>query len=813
MRVSFTDQWPTFLDENGKPLIGRIKFMKADASQFKNVFYEDNLGQEVYAPNPCYTLQDGRLEHQIFLDYGVYTCIVEKFIGSDWQNMSDYADLAEYWPEYKRFKAYGGEDIEGETSDLGSGFCDTIAALRTINPTEHSVVDVVGYYSKDDKIAPRTYVWVEGNGDAEDFGSTIMSSLSDFAAAGRWKLCESPVLCSTTFGVFPDRSNTITASELSQKASALAQFANASKCSEVFFPAGHYYLATGTTISFKPKVTSNGKDTNALQFDADGVQRDEVVVGTISVSFLGGLEVAQDKQLCENGSHAAFTFGAGTIKTSWLRYGTATHIHNSSAFRNIHCLLNHSASTTFCNEGDNFYNWTFEGTAQNNQYVSNGATFVDCRFIGKCFQCGNGLTFTRCGEIRTSQFNNQIKDNSVWNSSDGGVKSEGTMFLLDGAMEMVQNYGEHSLDNRFVKVVSENGILFNRNGGLKTLKHFDDGLRFRGEIIFAENMVGRDLIVSMYYSLADCYASMKAVYDNYGVTCLIDMCGNTYSEYEVTEQSVLPFKNGSITFVCDGITNLNIPTIHAEKAILTFSNVTSGTSFVLNAKDCEINLSDSGSYYLTLEDADCEGCTINGPMTLQNVANRYLKHRFVGCTFKSIIVLDATADLTNVHCDIVITGCTFDSVYDPVIVVNNSSNFISDKYNKFIIKDNQFFGGAAMKPAHDFQGFVKTTTDGSTQQDCYTGSVSAQNNFSLLVTEAMNTDYMFHVGYNGAIFKFKVMPYNNEANPQNVLYGLTDGVLGSNVAGFGSNIYLSTANAITDVGYPILSIFVEGHKY
>jgi hypothetical protein len=788
MRVSFTDQWPTFLDENGKPLIGRIKFMKADASQFKNVYYENNLGQEVYAPNPCYTLQDGRLEHQIFLDYGVYTCIVEKFIGSDWQNMRDYADLAEYWAEYKRFKAYGGEDIEGETSDLGSGFCDTIAALRTINPTEHSVVDVVGYYSKDDKIAPRTYVWVEGNGDAEDFGSTIMSSLSDFAAAGRWKLCETPVLCSTTFGVFPDRSNTITASELSQKASALAQFANASKCSEVFFPAGHYYLATGTTISFKPKVTSNGKDTNALQFDADGVQRDEEVVGTISVSFLGGLEVAQDKQLCENGSHAAFTFGAGTIKTSWLRYGTATHIHNSSAFRNIHCLLNHSASTTFCNEGDNFYNWTFEGSAQSNQYVSNGVTFVDCRFIGKCFQCGNGLTFTRCGEIRTSQFNNQIKDNSVWNSSDGAVKSEGTMLLLDGAMEMVQNYGEHSIDNRFVKVVSENGILFNRNGGFKTLKHFDDCLRFRGEIIFAENMVGRDLIVSMYYSLADCYASMKAVYDNYGVTCLIDMCGNTYSEYEVTEQSVLPFKNGSITFVCDGIMNLNIPTIHAEKAILTFSNVPSGTSFVLNAKDCEINLSDSGSYYLTLEDADCEGCTINGPMTLQNVADSDLKHRFVGCTFKSIINLDATANLTDVHCDIVITGCTFDSAYDPVMVVSNSSNFISDKYNKFIIKDNQFFGGAAMKPAHEFEGVFKSTIDGTTQAGCYTGSIVAGE----LRTDLYSEAFMFHVGHHSLIFEY--IPYLEKTSggglilPQNI--GVMTSELLNNVG-----IFLDVSNA------------------
>jgi hypothetical protein len=80
MRVSFTDQWQVLFNENGKPLVGRVKFMSADASQFKAVYYEDNNGNEVLAPNPCYTLQDGRLEHQIFLGYGAYTCIVEKFI-------------------------------------------------------------------------------------------------------------------------------------------------------------------------------------------------------------------------------------------------------------------------------------------------------------------------------------------------------------------------------------------------------------------------------------------------------------------------------------------------------------------------------------------------------------------------------------------------------------------------------------------------------------------------------------------------------------------------------------------------------------
>lgn len=810
MRVSFTDQWPTFLDENGKPLIGRIKFMKADTSQFKNVYYENDLGQEVYAPNPCYTLQDGRLEHQIFLDYGVYTCIVEKFIGSDWQNMRDYADLAEYWPEYKRFKAYGGEDIEGETSDLGSGFCDTIAGLRTINPTEHSVVDVVGYYSKDDKIAPRTYVWVEGNGDAEDFGSTIMSSLSDFAAAGRWKLCETPVLCSTTFGVFPDRSNTITASELSQKASALAQFANASKCSEVFFPAGHYYLATGTTISFKPKVTSNGKDTNALQFDADGVQRDEEVVGTISVSFLGGLEVAQDKQLCENGSHAAFTFGAGTIKTSWLRYGTATHIHNSSAFSGIHCILNHSSSATFCNSGDTFNAWTFvAGDIANNQYIPNNVTFNECRFIGKCFGCGNNLTFKNCGEIRTSQFKNQINDNSVWLTS-GEAKAQGTTFILDGNLDMVQNYGSAVIDNKILKVGSADGRLYNRTGVAKVLESFDENLKFVGTILFNENLKGKDLLYKQYTMLDDCYNTMAHIHDSNGVIVLIDLCGSSV-DLALTTQSVIPFKNGVLNILCDDFNAQSMPTLYMKSVILTFVDLEDTMSFILNADDCEVDV--DNETYLKLEDANCKDTIFKNFLTLKNVTDSYLRHKFTGCEFKGGIVLDATAELTNVHCDIVITGCTFSSGLNPAIVVNNQINFISDKYNNFIIKDNQFTNGSFLKPAHDFQGFVKTTTDGSTQQDCYTGSVSAQRNFSWLVTEAINTDYMFHVGYNGAIFKFKVMPYNNEANPQNVLYGLTDGVLGSNVAGFGSSIYLSTANAITDVGYPILSIFVEGHKY
>lgn len=796
MRVSFTDQWPTFLDENGKPLIGRIKFMKADASQFKNVYYENDFGQEVLAPNPCYTLQDGRLEHQIFLDYGVYTCIVEKFIGSDWQNMLDYADDPTYWDEYKRFKAYGGEDDSEETSDLGSGFCDTIAALRNINPTEHSVVDVVGYYSKDDKIAPRTYVWVAGNGDAEDFGSTILSSLSDFAAAGRWKLCETPVLCSTTFGVFPDRGNTITAAELSQKASALYQFANSSSCTEVFFPAGHYYFATGTTISIKPKVTSNGTDTKPLKFDADGIQRDEEVVGTISVSFLGGLEVPQDSEICDNGAHTSFTFGFGTIKTSWVKYGTSKHIQNSSIFKNIHCILNYSSSTDFCNEGDSFSNWTFEGSAQSNQTIPNNTSFTDCTFIGKCFRCGNGIAFTRCGEIRTSQLNNLVKDNSVWNT-DGSVKSVGTTFLVDGTFEIVQDYGENTIDNSPVKVVSKDGILFNRTATLKVLEKVDNGLKFRGKIVFKENKVGKDLVFDMYYSIDDCYASMESVYDDDSVICLIDLCGNVISSYPVVGQTLLPFKNGGIALACSGMTSS--PTIHAEKASISFVDVQEGSYFILNAKDCEVSCNNN---YLRLEDADCEGVLFNDHVILQNVTDSDLKHRFIGCTFKSRIELDATDYLTNVHCDIVVTGCTFDSTYNPAIIVTNQSNFIDDRYNHYIIKDNQFFGGSGLKPAHEFEGIFNTTTDGTTQSGCYTGSLTtAWLAWKNLITDLYSADLMFHVGYRSAIFEYDVLSSVDVSDYVNGIF--------EDLTINGSPIRLILMQPSV---YPIVSILVKGRK-
>jgi hypothetical protein len=717
MRVSFTDQWPTFLDENGKPLIGRIKFMKADASQFKNVYYENNLGQEVLAPNPCYTLQDGRLEHQVFLDYGVYTCIVEKFIGNDWQNMLDYADDPTYWDELKRFKAYGGEDISTSASDLGSGFCDTIADLRLINPTEHSVVDVVGYYSKDDGIAPRTYVWVEGDTAAEDFGGTIVSSLTDFTGLGRWKLCESPIVCSTTFGVFPDRGSTITESELSQKASAFAQYVNASNCNEAFFPAGHYYFASGTTLSFSKKVTTNGIDTNPVKFDMNGVQQEgNTLEGSVSISFLGGFEALQDTEICDNGTYTKFTFGAGSIKTSWIKYGLADHIDNSSTFKDIKCIINYNSATTFCSQNKVFDSWTFirtESAGDSQHSVPQGCSFKKSSFIGNCFNVGNNCTFIECGDVRTKQISKStaLKDNCIWNT-DGSIKSTGTMFLIDNSIEFVQTYYNNAvIDNSNIKIIDKSAFLLTRIG-LVQLKYEDRLLNFKGAICFKN----KDVYADQYLDgIDDCFVITSSVSNS---DIMIDLCGGEY-EFAYTNEDSVPVRNGMIDIDFSGIQSGITPMVKAENASVTFSNIPSGKRFAVYGKNADFFKDSDGE--IVFEDANCDGCSFHNIIPrLVSVSTENLVHSFTKCFFFHPITLDGTTDssLDSVYCNVNISNCTFNfSSEDYAIKVDNRNRFKADYENKYVICNNILLGDAKMLPVDEVSYTMTTKFNGQTPSE------------------------------------------------------------------------------------------------
>jgi len=136
--------------------------------------------------------------------------------------------------------------------------------------------------------------------------------------------------------------------------------------------------------------------------------------------------------------------------------------------------------------------------------------------------------------------------------------------------------------------------------------------------------------------------------------------------------------------------------------------------------------------------------------------------------------------LSNVHCDVVITGCTFDSSENPAIAVDNQQNFISDDNNNYIIKDNIFLGGSALPPVYEYEGVHTTTTDGTTQQGCYAGEL---NENAELITTLFAEVFLFHVGHISAITEFFVrftsFKYQGEIPLRYFVYPLAVGLKNS----------------------------------
>lgn len=717
MRVSFTDQWQVLFDENGKPLIGRVKFMEADASQFKHVYYEDEHGDETLAPNPCYTLQDGRLEHQIFLDYGVYTCIVEKFNGEDVSSMTDYADDDTYWTELKRFKVYGGEAKNPASGDIDSGFVDTIADLRLVDPTEHSVVSVIGYYTREDGIEPRTYVWEAENDDAEDYGSTIVSSVQGFINAGRWKLCETPVLTATTFGVFPYGTSSASASDLSIKATALAAFANGSPvCSKVAFESGRYYFAPGTRLSFLKEVVTGCTSSiqNTIRFDMDGIQdlvEGETLDGTVEIAFLGGLVTPQTSPIIENGDYITIAFGAGTFRTSWINDRFRKHIDASSSAMFVRCIIDESGYGLFCEEGTPFRNWTFEAYPEallnNFRSIPQGCAFRNCTFIGKCFDgIGNNCVFENCGTIIQNQiFGSTMNDTCIWNL-DGSIKSQGTKFLCS-RVTIQQTYTDY-IDNSCIESYG-NGFIVSYTGD--TLKYLDRSFKLVGEIGFLNS---DSVYATDYANFEDCV--MYAVKNGKK----IDLCCGSFSiSLDVAEigSATVRFVNGTlslgrtgtkvyrnvleldsvdVTFT-DYLTPLTIIARHSEiKGIYSFS---SDDPYYLYTDDCIVQRSsDSVVYFAKCE---CVNTDFTGQISLVPY-NYELSQNFIGCSFDKQIILNTANSVTT--CNVKIVDCNFgiSNSGTPIEAIGTNivgaGSFADDDANGYVIEDNKTLGDAFIRP-------------------------------------------------------------------------------------------------------------------
>lgn len=736
MKVSFTDQWQVLFDENGKPLVGRVKFMKADASQFKPVYYEDEHGDEVLAPNPCYTLQDGRLEHQIFLDYGVYTCIVEKFNGVDSSNMSDYANDDDYWTLVKSFKIDGCEEPQQLSNDLMRGIVGTIDELRDVDPTYNSVVRVVGYYSKDDDIEPRTYVWQSGDQRNENFGSVILSNIDEYTNTGRWILCESPTLCATTFGVFPDRQSTLDASELSLKASNLAVFASTSLCEEIFFEEGHYYFSAGTSLSFNKKVITNATSQNPIKFDMDGIQdlgEGETLVGSVAINFFGGLDTRQENSILDNGDYITFAFGEGTIKTSWIDKSLYKHIDASSTFKNITCILDKSASLAFCSSNKSFERWFFVGSnVPSHLSVPNQVGFSDCLFEGKCFgSLGQNCAFVNCGDIyQECVTSSALNSNVIW-LNDGTIKSTGTKFWINN-LSVTQDFTNPANNSCISPFGEDPKIVSNRAS--TTFMFFDNGFTLYGKIGFEDKDT---LYANMYHLFNNC-VSYALLFNK-----KIDLLKGAYSyEIDTTDISnprTFVFENGAITLTKTGSGTVK-DIVNLDNIVALFDNSISNIKVV--AKDCVISginntIIDFESYGSTItadsgksivvKEGKFSDTILNGNVRLLPNSSNVVAQEFYGCKFDKPVTI-YSSDSTVTSCCVKIVSCTF-------IIDNNGTkinaiypfeqdggSWANDENNSFVIENSVCLMDAYILPTKrynaiidDYTGTARTTptNDGS----------------------------------------------------------------------------------------------------
>lgn len=725
MLTSFTDQWQTLLDENGKPLIGRVKFFNADSTQYKSIYYD--IQGETQGENPQYTLQDGRLEHQVFIGPGVYTCRVEKFVGTDVSSMRDHANDDTYWSPYKEFKIYGGaEEVEGG-SDLAAGFCDTIAALRLVNPSEHGVVSVIGYYSKEDGIEPRTYVWVEGNNDAEDYGSTIVSSVTGYTSAGRWKLCESPIVCATTFGVFPNRASTITPSELTTKATALAQYARLSPvCTAIQFNRGNYEFAEGARLSFTKKVITGASvvSGSTIKFGMH-VEDGQTPSGTIEIAFIGGLDIEQKVPICTDDydSYTTFSFGAGFVRTSWLN-NVAKHITASVSYEGLTIILDKSSNEKLFNDGCIVKNWNFKGChKQNYNRVDEPVIFYSCSFEGECIQADQVVGFYNCGTLYQDNIcanEDYIKDGIIWGSS-GHIKSKGTSFICH-EIRMTKAY-TGAIDNSCVKAIGGDDDshtpstierpMIKSNFEI-TFKYLDRDWNLIGKIGFENSDT---LYASQYYDFSDCV--------DYSIAHpkTIDLESGSYSytidTTDVSEPRLFVFNNGTLALTKTGssvedVVKLNNVTLSVDNSFnkLTLdienSSVT-GLGFIYDNNALKVysknsTLTINENFRLYLGNSSLYNTQVIGSVEIRP-DNGVFNQSFVNCIFFS--QLRVSTDVQDALVCIKVVGCSFSidnsgtplpAILAVVQTTPTQGSFANETKLTYSIADNVFFGDATMLP-------------------------------------------------------------------------------------------------------------------
>lgn len=426
MISNFSDAWPQFFDENGKPIIGRIKFFSADtsaaSSTYKTVWQDPDF--ETEAPNPCLTDATGKTDVQIFVKGGLYYVVVERFLGSGYSQMSSYMDDASMWEQAKTF-FISAQDGDGTSKSFTA---NTVAELRTlaVPSADGTSVLLTGYYVNGDT-TPRILVWNASSTSADDGVSVFADANS---TTGRWIWTAEPFIDSGCGGVFPNMAYAALTANMANLSAFCKR--SASLVAQVRFRYGRYSLGIGTADFGDTDVWAENGATFGCSVDKGYTLK----CGRL-VAFPGAFNVS-------SGINLSVIVKRGEIASSWFH----DYAHWSEGTPDRVILDADIAGAV-----------AFSGcivSCAGGQINASGGSFSQCRFR---FSAGvplfkNAVTtgsFKNCSDVALS---NIAGTNYVYVSVIAA--SSGTRFLCDGPIIVDADYDDTA--NNRMRFVASAGI-------------------------------------------------------------------------------------------------------------------------------------------------------------------------------------------------------------------------------------------------------------------------------------------------------------------------------------------------------------------
>lgn len=175
------DEKFSWLDNEGKPLAGRVTFCKLHTTTPENIYDVNGIVLD----NPMFTNTIGQLTQQVFLqDRTDYTIRFEKYVGIadmtvDEDNWFFQYSCDNLWNTY-------GIEVDSTTFQLVNNISD----LRNLDPNlvttrDDSKVIILGGYNKIGDKPQVMYIWNENSIENDNGGSVI--KVADIAT-GRWEL-------------------------------------------------------------------------------------------------------------------------------------------------------------------------------------------------------------------------------------------------------------------------------------------------------------------------------------------------------------------------------------------------------------------------------------------------------------------------------------------------------------------------------------------------------------------------------------------------------------------------------------------------